>query len=84
MDRNVTRIHPYFVEAWVSRIIINPNYNPVNFDSDIALLKLNTPVEYNHFVKPICLPARDDVEGKNATVSGNSNIGSTQHSILTK
>lgn len=29
-------------------------------DSDIALLQLAEPLEFNHYVRPVCLPAKDE------------------------
>ncbi|XP_064603603.1 atrial natriuretic peptide-converting enzyme-like [Liolophura sinensis] len=37
------------------RIIIHPNFSPYTVDNDIALIHLNEPVQFNDFVRPICL-----------------------------
>ncbi|KAG1682700.1 Limulus clotting factor C [Nymphon striatum] len=60
---------------FVSEIHVNPNYDPITFDSDIALMKLNKPVELTSRVRPVCLPtfksANDHlVEGKIGVVTG--------------
>jgi len=40
----------------VSGYRIHPDYaHGITFDSDLAILNLRTPVEYNPFIKPICL-----------------------------
>jgi hypothetical protein len=42
--------------------------------NDIALLKLDNPVEYNQKIQPICLPSKNTdiggIEGKTVTVMG--------------
>ncbi|XP_053306198.1 complement C1r subcomponent [Spea bombifrons] len=35
---------------------VHPDYNPKNFDNDIALVRLRYPVVMNQNVAPICLP----------------------------
>lgn len=47
-----------------------------NFRHDIALLRLAKPVNYTHFIKPVCLPTTDDLMAQtnyssiNYTVAG--------------
>lgn len=50
----------YVQELEVSEIFIHEKYRlgPV-YDYDIALLLLNKPIEYNPFVRPICLPPQE-------------------------
>ncbi|KAM8977459.1 coagulation factor VII-like [Pelodytes ibericus] len=47
-------------ERNVSKIIVHENYigKKFNYDNDIALLKLDRPVNYTDFVVPLCLPER--------------------------
>ncbi|XP_047462183.1 transmembrane protease serine 2 [Mugil cephalus] len=40
----------------VDRIISHPNYNSKTSDSDIALLKLSSPLPFSSTAKPVCLP----------------------------
>ncbi|XP_030418125.1 serine protease 33-like [Gopherus evgoodei] len=44
----------------VSQVIIHSDYNPSSFASDIALVRLCTPVLYTAYILPICLPDRND------------------------
>ncbi|XP_072024562.1 uncharacterized protein [Amphiura filiformis] len=37
-------------------VIINPNFDKNNYDSDIALLNLRKPVTYTDYISPLCLP----------------------------
>ncbi|XP_063291084.1 complement C1r subcomponent [Pelobates fuscus] len=38
----------------------HPDYNPENFDNDIALIRLEYPLVMNLNVSPICLPEKND------------------------
>ncbi|NXU32006.1 OVCH2 protein, partial [Thalassarche chlororhynchos] len=44
----------------VKQYIIHPSFNKTTMDSDIALLQLAEPLEFNHYVRPVCLPAREE------------------------
>ncbi|KAM9716095.1 transmembrane protease serine 2 isoform 2-T2 [Menidia menidia] len=39
----------------VSQVIVHPDYNDTLFNNDIALMKLNSPVTFNDFIRPVCL-----------------------------
>ncbi|OXB70110.1 UNVERIFIED_CONTAM: hypothetical protein H355_014773 [Colinus virginianus] len=45
----------------VKQYIIHPSFNKTTMDSDIALLQLAEPLEFNHYVSPVCLPAKEEV-----------------------
>jgi len=72
--------HHYFtngIEVLIplSQVIINPDYNrPSGLSNDLALLKLDDPVDFNNVphVRPICLPSNRDetFAGLTATVAG--------------
>ncbi|XP_041851355.1 transmembrane protease serine 5 isoform X2 [Melanotaenia boesemani] len=48
----------------VEKIIYNKNYNHRTHDSDIALMKLQTPLNFSDAIRPICLPQYDyDIPG---------------------
>ncbi|XP_074657289.1 chymotrypsinogen B-like [Tubulanus polymorphus] len=40
----------------VSRIVMHPDYVSAGQGNDIALLLLETPARYTHFVRPVCRP----------------------------
>ncbi|KFV64316.1 Ovochymase-2, partial [Dryobates pubescens] len=44
----------------VKQYIIHPSFNKTTMDSDIALLQLAKPLEFNHYVRPVCLPAKEE------------------------
>lgn len=39
--------------------IIAHSFSLSDLSNDIALLRLNKPVEYNHAIRPVCLPKND-------------------------
>jgi hypothetical protein len=56
-----------------SKIYIHPEYNRKNKNSDIALIKLNKPVELNSKVNTICLPSENKVSKiyhRNVAIAG--------------
>lgn len=62
----VTGIHDlteqeYRQKRSVKQYIIHPSFNKTTMDSDIALLQLAEPLEFNHYVHPVCLPAKEEV-----------------------
>lgn len=69
-------------------MINHPNYDKTTYDYDIALLELEREVEFNDFMKPVCLP-RGDINfeaGKMCTVTGFGTIreGGPQATALMK
>ncbi|XP_008067644.1 plasma kallikrein [Carlito syrichta] len=44
----------------IQEIVIHPNYKISESGHDIALVKLQTPLNYTEFQKPICLPSKGD------------------------
>jgi len=43
----------------VAKVFLHPDFNLDTFDSDVALLRLNTPVTWSSTVSPVCLPPPD-------------------------
>ncbi|NXV40025.1 OVCH2 protein, partial [Rissa tridactyla] len=50
----------YRQKSSVKQYIIHPSFNKTTMDSDIALLQLAEPLEFNHYVSPVCLPAEEE------------------------
>ncbi|EDX08140.1 clotting factor G beta subunit [Drosophila simulans] len=47
------------IQRYVSRVKVHELYNPRSFDNDIAILRLNQPVDMRHHrLRPICLPVQ--------------------------
>lgn len=42
-------------DAKVAEIVVNPEYDPERFYSDIAILKLKDSLTKTNFVRPVCL-----------------------------
>ena len=46
----------------ISKIIRHEDYSSMPLTNDIMLLKLERPVSYNQYIKPICLPTQGKSE----------------------
>ncbi|XP_066475284.1 ovochymase-2 [Tiliqua scincoides] len=44
----------------VKQYMIHPAFNSTTMDSDIALVQLSKPLDFNQYVRPVCLPERED------------------------
>ncbi|NXD09961.1 OVCH1 protein, partial [Nothocercus nigrocapillus] len=44
----------------VKNIVVHPSFDTVSYDSDIALVQLDAPLEYSAAVRPVCLPNRTE------------------------
>ncbi|XP_041634564.1 transmembrane protease serine 9-like [Cheilinus undulatus] len=56
----------------VWQIFVHPDYNSSTFDSDIALLRLISPVNFTDFIQPVCLAAPNSTffSGTNTWATG--------------
>lgn len=60
-----------YIERAISKKIVHPKYNFYTYEYDLALVKLEQPLEFAPHIIPICLPATDDLlVGENATLTG--------------
>ncbi|XP_043975429.1 ST14 transmembrane serine protease matriptase a [Gambusia affinis] len=82
------KIESYVVKRKLKQIIPHPYYNPNTFDNDIALMELDTPIEYSDYIQPICLPTSDYKvpAGQNVWITGwgATREGGTAAKILQK
>ncbi|XP_075784857.1 serine protease 33-like isoform X2 [Pelodiscus sinensis] len=62
----------------VAQVIIHSEYDPVTFTSDIALVRLRTPLHYTTHILPVCLPRSSDAtaNGTLCWVTGWGNVQS--------
>ncbi|KAJ8676187.1 hypothetical protein QAD02_011973 [Eretmocerus hayati] len=60
-----------YISVPVQKVYIHPSFNPRSFSNynDIALLQLRKPVQFNDYVRPICLPKNREI-GPWATATG--------------
>ncbi|CAG9829970.1 unnamed protein product [Diabrotica balteata] len=54
----------------LSHVVVHPNYQKQNFQNNIALLVLRTPVNFSVTAQPICLPEPWSVTSNNALLVG--------------
>ncbi|XP_011506497.1 PREDICTED: uncharacterized protein LOC105368979 [Ceratosolen solmsi marchali] len=55
----------------IRRVIVNRAYDPATFENDLALLELETPVQFDAHIVPICMPDDNtDYVNRMATVTG--------------
>uniref|UniRef100_A0A3P9L5N4 Peptidase S1 domain-containing protein n=1 Tax=Oryzias latipes TaxID=8090 RepID=A0A3P9L5N4_ORYLA len=68
--------NPNSVSRTITTLIVHPNYN--SNDNDIALLQLSSPVTFNNYITPVCLPSTGSTfySGVNTWVTGWGNIRS--------
>ncbi|XP_054163350.1 transmembrane protease serine 9-like [Oppia nitens] len=64
----------------IEKLVIHENFERINYNNDIALIKVKHPIEYknngaNHFVNCVCLPAPNDNPPKNVRVYGWGRLG---------
>ena len=69
------------VEKNVKRVVVHRDYVERTFENDLAILELETPVEFKPYIVPICLPSTSegDFVGQKAEVTG---WGKLSHSKL--
>ncbi|KAK9978829.1 hypothetical protein ABG768_020567 [Culter alburnus] len=69
---NQSGSNPHEIIRTASRIIRHSNYNASTFDNDIALVQLNSSVNFTDYIKPVCLAAAGSVfsAGTESWISG--------------
>ncbi|XP_016969533.1 trypsin-1 [Drosophila rhopaloa] len=68
-DRKMS--HMQKIDRKVAEVITHPKYNARNYDNDIAIIKLDEPVEFNEILHPVCMPTPGrSFKGENGIVTG--------------
>ncbi|NXF93354.1 ENTK Enteropeptidase, partial [Eubucco bourcierii] len=64
--------HPPTVVQNIDRIVISPHYMKRTKESDIALMHLESKVQYTDYIQPICLPEKNQqfLPGMNCSIAG--------------
>ncbi|XP_065722063.2 serine proteinase stubble [Drosophila suzukii] len=74
-----------YIERGVAKKVVHPKYSFLTYEYDLALVKLEQPLEFAPHVSPICLPETESLLiGMNATVTGWGRLseGGTLPSVL--
>lgn len=62
--------HPH-IERRIYMIVIHPEFDPVTYENDLALLRFYEPVRFQANIVPVCLPKfTEDIAGRTAVVTG--------------
>ncbi|RXM28822.1 Ovochymase-2 [Acipenser ruthenus] len=71
-DHDISTEEPGEQKRSVKSIVLHPSYNDSSNDYDVALLRLDAPLQYNYYARPACLPEnRQKVEPSSlCTVTG--------------
>ena len=70
--------NPNEVNRTLTEVIVHPDYDQASpSDSDIALLKLSSPVTFTDYISPVCLAAADSTlyTGAHTWVTGWGTVG---------
>uniref|UniRef100_A0A3P9L477 Peptidase S1 domain-containing protein n=1 Tax=Oryzias latipes TaxID=8090 RepID=A0A3P9L477_ORYLA len=69
--------NPNRVSRTIKTVIVHPNYNSGTQNNDIALLQLSSPVTFNNYITPVCLPSTGSTfySGVKTWVTGWGDIG---------
>uniref|UniRef100_A0A7M4F3N4 Transmembrane serine protease 9 n=1 Tax=Crocodylus porosus TaxID=8502 RepID=A0A7M4F3N4_CROPO len=65
-------LDPSTVKAGIAQIITHPSYNADTADFDVAVLELASPMAFNKYIQPVCLPGAGHhfPAGKKCLISG--------------
>lgn len=67
---------PGFEKRGIKRFVFHPDWKPfdMSYDADIAIIVMDSPVEYSKYIKPICVwefsEHLHDVVGQQGSLAG--------------
>uniref|UniRef100_A0A7M4F3Q4 Transmembrane serine protease 9 n=1 Tax=Crocodylus porosus TaxID=8502 RepID=A0A7M4F3Q4_CROPO len=69
---SLSGLDPSTVKAGIAQIITHPSYNADTADFDVAVLELASPMAFNKYIQPVCLPGAGHhfPAGKKCLISG--------------
>ncbi|BFG03667.1 trypsin-1 [Drosophila madeirensis] len=71
LDHNRKMSHTQKIDRNVAEVITHPKYNARNYDNDIAIIKLDEPVEFDEVLHPVCMPTPGrSFKGETGIVTG--------------
>ncbi|XP_022222983.2 trypsin-1 [Drosophila obscura] len=71
LDHNRKMSHTQKIDRNVAEVITHPKYNARNYDNDIAIIKLDEPVQFNEVLHPVCMPTPGrSFKGETGIVTG--------------
>uniref|UniRef100_A0A8C3RYJ1 Peptidase S1 domain-containing protein n=1 Tax=Chelydra serpentina TaxID=8475 RepID=A0A8C3RYJ1_CHESE len=64
------------VKVSIKKVMPHPSYNPIILDFDVAVLELASPLHFNKYIQPVCLPlaVQKFPVGKKCMISGWGNV----------
>lgn len=73
------------MEKNVKRVVVHRDYVERTFENDLAILELESPVEFKPYIVPICLPltSEGDFVGKKAEVTGWGKLSHSEYFWIT-
>lgn len=85
-DYNTGALEQAEIDIFIEDYYIHENFREGHhMNNDIAVVLLKTPIRFNQFVQPVCLPTKGQPyqEGVNCTISGwgSTQSGSSAHSL---
>ncbi|XP_001361678.3 trypsin-1 [Drosophila pseudoobscura] len=71
LDHNRKMSHTQKIDRNVAEVITHPKYNARNYDNDIAIIKLDEPVQFDEVLHPVCMPTPGrSFKGETGIVTG--------------
>jgi len=64
----------------IEKVVIHPKFANKTFNNDIAIVKLDTPIEFSYAIRPICLPQfQRNYTGQTGIVTGWGRVNETSN-----